>query len=151
MASREKSWIGASIRSTSFIAPGISEGSARTRSHWSGYSANSATALVIAKIVATTRSTTCSASRVMSSVIVASSRGRSGLITTRRSASWSTPSLHSVLPRSTWFMSSFIITPDAEENVSQSRSARVTEACRVSANISYWGSQTAGPRSLRCR
>ena len=79
-----------------------------------------------------------------------SARGVSGRLRTSRSASCSAPSLHKVLPRSTWFIRSFIITPLRDGKDSQSSSARRTESYRVSANISYLGSHTAGPASRNC-
>ncbi len=102
--------------------------------------------------LATSRSTSCSASAVIWSCSARSESGRSGRITTRRWASCCSPSLHSVLPpRNTLFISSFIITPYAEENVCQSSRTRRTEEWRVMANISYLLSHTVGPASRNWR
>jgi hypothetical protein len=45
---------------------------------------------------------------------------------------------------------SFIITPLCDGKDSQSVSARRTESYRLRANISYFGSHTAGPASRNC-
>jgi hypothetical protein len=55
-----------------------------------------------------------------------SAAGVIGRITTRRNRWWASPSLHSVLPRRIWFMSSFIMTPNDDGNASQSLSAFTT-------------------------
>ena len=67
----------------------------------------------------------------------------------RRIRRWSSPSLHSVLPRSTLFIWSFIMTPDADENAVASFSALITLSYRVRANISYFSNQTAEPMFCR--
>jgi hypothetical protein len=62
----------------------------------------------------------------MSDFSALSAAGASGFAVMRRRRWWSAPSLHSVLPRSSWFIGSFIITPDADENALGSFSALIT-------------------------
>ena len=50
---------------------------------------------------------------------------------------------------SVWFIRSFIITPCADENTGQLRSASRQSPKRASAYIPYASSQTAPPRSRR--
>jgi hypothetical protein len=60
----------------------------------------------------TNLSTNRSAFDIISSCSDFSAVGLSGFPMTRRERLWSEPSLHSVFPHSTWFIWSFIMTPD---------------------------------------
>ncbi len=82
---------------------------------------------------ATSRSTRRSASSVIEVRTAASACGVSGPPITLRIAACSSPSAHSTIPMSVWFMRSFIITPCAEEKTGQLRSASRQSAKRDSA------------------
>jgi hypothetical protein len=99
----------------------------------------------------TKRSTTASACALIASRCGWRAFGVRGRTSTLRSASCSAPSLHNVLPRSTWFH--LVVQHDAKAggNDSQSSRARRTEAYRVSANISYSEARQPGPASRSSR
>ena len=69
----------------------------------------------------TKRSTTASACALIASRCGWRAFGVRGRTSTSRSASCSAPSLHNVLPRSTWFISSFIMTPKREGTIPSPR------------------------------
>ena len=98
---------------------------------------------------ATRRSTRPSASSLMVSRTAARACGVSGPPMTLRIAACSSPSAHRTIPMSVWFIRSFIITPCADENTGQLRSASRQSPNRASAYIPCASSQTAPPRSRR--